>query len=92
MEGGILNVLEDFLLLRLSGDSPGENGATVATTMLEKKIIFIQVHLRVNFVNYSALQFITEQVKDFLKQNKVMVVVDEAHRIKNSEGVWVRLL
>ncbi len=25
---------------------------------------------------------------DFLKRNKTMVVVDEAHRIKNPEGVW----
>ena len=25
---------------------------------------------------------------DYLKNNKVMVVLDEAHRIKRSEGVW----
>lgn len=25
---------------------------------------------------------------DFLKRNKTMVVVDEAHRIKNPEGIW----
>ena len=27
---------------------------------------------------------------DFLRRNKTMVVVDEAHRIKNPEGVWGR--
>jgi len=27
-------------------------------------------------------------ILDFLKRNKTMVVVDEAHRIKNPEGVW----
>jgi SNF2 family DNA or RNA helicase len=27
---------------------------------------------------------------DFLKRNKTLVVVDEAHRIKNPEGVWGR--
>ena len=27
---------------------------------------------------------------DFLKRNKTMVIVDEAHRIKNPEGVWGR--
>lgn len=27
---------------------------------------------------------------DFLKRNKTMVVVDEAHKIKNPEGVWGR--
>jgi SNF2 family DNA or RNA helicase len=28
------------------------------------------------------------QIIDFLKKNKTLVVVDEAHRIKNHEGVW----
>lgn len=27
-------------------------------------------------------------ITDFLKRNKSMVVVDEAHRIKNPEGIW----
>lgn len=30
------------------------------------------------------------EIIDFLKRNKTMVVVDEAHRIKNPEGVWGR--
>lgn len=29
-------------------------------------------------------------ILDFLKRNKTMLVVDEAHRIKNPEGVWGR--
>lgn len=29
-------------------------------------------------------------IMDFLKRNKTMVVVDEAHRIKNPEGIWGR--
>lgn len=29
-----------------------------------------------------------DDIIDFLKRNKTMVVVDEAHRIKNPEGVW----
>jgi SNF2 family DNA or RNA helicase len=29
-------------------------------------------------------------ISDFLKRNRTMVVVDEAHRIKNPEGVWGR--
>ena len=28
------------------------------------------------------------RIIDFLKKNKTLVVVDEAHRIKNHEGVW----
>jgi len=31
-----------------------------------------------------------DDIIDFLKRNKTMVVVDEAHRIKNPEGVWGR--
>jgi SNF2 family DNA or RNA helicase len=31
-----------------------------------------------------------KDIIDFLKRNKTMVVVDEAHRIKNPEGVWGR--
>ncbi len=30
------------------------------------------------------------QIIDFLKENKTLVVVDEAHRIKNHEGIWGR--
>ncbi len=29
-----------------------------------------------------------EDIIDFLKRNKTMVVVDEAHRIKNPDGLW----
>lgn len=29
-----------------------------------------------------------DDIIDFLKRNKTMLVVDEAHRIKNPEGVW----
>lgn len=39
-------------------------------------------------MNHAGLQFLKSQVIDFLKQNKVLVVVDEAHRIKNADGIW----
>jgi SNF2 family DNA or RNA helicase len=29
-----------------------------------------------------------KEIIDFLKRNKTMIVVDEAHRIKNPEGIW----
>jgi SNF2 family DNA or RNA helicase len=29
-----------------------------------------------------------KEILDFLKRNKTMVVVDEAHRIKNPDGIW----
>ncbi|MEP3890777.1 MAG: DEAD/DEAH box helicase [Hellea sp.] len=37
---------------------------------------------------HGGLSLLEKEIIDFLKQHKVMVVVDEAHRIKNAEGVW----
>ena len=74
---------------RLSGNSPGNYGASIAVTMLQKENhLYSRSPKELTIMNYSALQFITDKVKDFLNQNKVMVIVDEAHRIKNTEGVW----
>lgn len=37
---------------------------------------------------HGAVPSFESQIIDFLKENKTLVVVDEAHRIKNHEGVW----
>lgn len=37
-------------------------------------------------ISYQGLPTIIEDLRSFLKRNKVMVVLDEAHRIKNVEG------
>ncbi len=39
---------------------------------------------------HGGVRNLQQEVLDFLKSNKVMVVVDEAHRIKNPDGVWGR--
>ncbi len=39
---------------------------------------------------HGAVDRYQNDIIDFLKRNKTMVVVDEAHRIKNPEGVWGR--
>ena len=39
-------------------------------------------------MSHSALQYYKTDVINFIKQNKVMVVVDEAHKIKNVHGIW----
>ena len=39
-------------------------------------------------ISHAGISLLEKGIIDFLKQNKVMVVVDEAHRIKNAEGVW----
>ena len=39
-------------------------------------------------ISHAGISLLEKEIIDFLKQHKVMVVVDEAHRIKNAEGVW----
>lgn len=39
-------------------------------------------------MSHAGLRFLKLQIIDFLKQNRVLVVVDEAHRIKNIDGLW----
>ncbi len=41
-------------------------------------------------LSHAGVPLLEQEIIDFLKKNKVMVVVDEAHRIKNAEGVWGR--
>lgn len=68
---------------RLSGD------ATISR--LEKEHhLYSSSPKELTLMNHSGLQFLKQEVIDFLKQNKVFVVVDEAHRIKNVYGLWGR--
>lgn len=39
-------------------------------------------------VSHAGIALLEKEVIDFLKQNKTMVVIDEAHRIKNANGIW----
>ena len=39
---------------------------------------------------HGGVDSLQKEIIDFLKRNKTMVIVDEAHRIKNPEGVWGR--
>jgi len=41
-------------------------------------------------ISHAGIKSLEQEIIDFLKQNKAMVVVDEAHRIKNAEGIWGR--
>ena len=44
----------------------------------------------VTLVFHGGVDNLKNEIIDFLKANRTMVVVDEAHRIKNPEGVWGR--
>lgn len=66
---------------RLSGDAK--------ISRLEKENhLYSSSPKELTLMNHSGLQFLKQEVIDFLSQNKVFVVVDEAHRIKNAEGQW----
>lgn len=42
----------------------------------------------VTLIFHGGVDSLQTDIINFLKQNKTMLVVDEAHRIKNPEGVW----
>jgi SNF2 family DNA or RNA helicase len=44
----------------------------------------------VTLIFHGGVDNLQNEIIDFLKVNKTMVVVDEAHRIKNPDGVWGR--
>lgn len=44
----------------------------------------------VTLIFHGGVASLQNEIVDFLKRHKTMVVVDEAHRIKNPEGVWGR--
>jgi SNF2 family DNA or RNA helicase len=42
----------------------------------------------ITLISHAGVPLLEKEIIDFLKSNKVMVVVDEAHRIKNANGIW----
>lgn len=66
---------------RLSGDS--------AISRKEKvEHLYSANSAEITLVYHGGVVSLQKEISDFLKKNKTMVVVDEAHRIKNHEGVW----
>ena len=39
-------------------------------------------------MTYNSVPNLIDELKIFLKSNNVMFVCDEAHKIKNAEGIW----
>lgn len=66
---------------RLSGDSK------ISYTEKESHL-YSSTPKELTLMSHAGLQFLKPQIIDFLKQNRVLVVVDEAHRIKNADGLW----
>lgn len=66
---------------RLSGDAK-------ISKLQKERHLYSSEPKELTLMNHAGLQFLKPQIIDFLKQNKVLVVVDEAHRIKNADGLW----
>ncbi len=66
---------------RLSGDSK------ISRTH-KKEHLFSGDPAELTLIFHGGVDSLQEEIVSFLKRNKTMVVVDEAHRIKNPEGVW----
>jgi len=46
--------------------------------------------VELTLISHGGVDILQNEIVAFLKKNKTMVVVDEAHRIKNPDGVWGR--
>jgi SNF2 family DNA or RNA helicase len=68
---------------RLSGDN-----SISKDTKLEH--LYAPNPSEVTLIFHGGVDHLQNEVIDFLKANRTMVVVDEAHRIKNPDGVWGR--
>jgi SNF2 family DNA or RNA helicase len=68
---------------RMSGDSE-------ITKDLKEQHLYSPSPAELTLIFHGGVDRFQNDIFDFLKRNKTMVVVDEAHRIKNPDGVWGR--
>ncbi len=68
---------------RMSGDSE-------ITKDLKEQHLYSPSPAELTLIFHGGVDRFQNDILDFLKRNKTMVVVDEAHRIKNPDGVWGR--
>lgn len=66
---------------RLSGDN------NVSRSKKEQHL-YSSSPSELTLIFHGGVDSLQDQIVNFLKKNKTMVVVDEAHRIKNPDGVW----
>lgn len=66
---------------RLSGDNKIQKDQ-------KEQHLFSGNPAEITLIYHGGIESLQNEILAFLKNNKTMVVVDEAHRIKNPEGVW----
>jgi len=68
---------------RLSGD-------TSITRERKKELLYSGNPAELTLIHHGGIDSLQTPIINFLKENRTLVVVDEAHRIKNPEGAWGR--
>jgi len=67
--------------MRLSGDNK-------TLRMHKEQHLYSGNPAELTLIFHGGVNTLQNEIISFLKRNKTMVVVDEAHRIKNPEGIW----
>lgn len=52
----------------------------------KKQYLYNDDHTEITLISYNSVISLVSELRHFLRQNKVMVVLDEAHKIKNTNG------
>ena len=71
----------DVLSFRMSGDSE-------VSSSKKQQHLYSSNPAELTLIFHGSVDRYQKDISDFLKRNRTMVVVDEAHRIKNPEGTW----
>ncbi|MDP8212225.1 MAG: DEAD/DEAH box helicase, partial [Candidatus Zapsychrus exili] len=68
---------------RMSGDD-------INTKKIKHQHLYSSNPAEVTLISHGGVNIFKKDIVDFLERHKTMLVVDEAHRIKNPDGVWGR--
>ena len=58
----------------------------------KKAHLYSENPCELNLIYYQGAENLSDDLIAFMKKNKVMLVVDEAHRIKNTDGKWGKII
>ncbi|MGB6328501.1 MAG: DEAD/DEAH box helicase [Halarcobacter sp.] len=69
-------------------DSQRMSGDITISRIEKEQHLYSANSKEITLISHAGVPLLEKEIIDFLKSNKVMVVVDEAHRIKNANGIW----
>lgn len=68
------------------------SGACNVSRIAKQQHLYSSNPAEITLISHGGVDSFKKEIIDFLRNNKVMVVIDEAHRIKNPNGVWGRAI